>query len=591
MPELIMGGHFLTRPVAGDITTPEGFSDEQRAFMRTARGFVKKEVVPQVDRIEAKDLPLLRELIGKAGDLGLLMTDIPEAQGGLGLDKTTSMILAESMNGCSSWAVTYGAQVGIGMQPIVFFGDEAQKQKYLPRMGSGEWVGAYALTEAGAGSDAMGIKTRAVLDGDHYVLNGTKQWITNAGIADVFTVFAKVDGSKFTAFIVERGDPGVSVGPEEHKLGLRGSSTCELILEDARIPKDRVLGRIGRGHRIAFGILYMGRLKLGVATIGGTKDLIAEAVGYAQERRQFDRSIIEFGLIREKLARVAARLYACEAMGYRTAGLIDRYVEAPDPKGRSKDERVQLALEEYGIEAAILKIYGSELMDEAADEAMQIFGGYGYTEHFAIERIYRDSRINRIFEGTNEINRLLVAGNALRKSAKGKLPLDQVLAEIAPLLASGAPLPVFTGNAVLDRERHEVQRLKQLCAYAAHTAVQHNEEELDRRQDLLGTLADLITAVYAAESAVLRTAQMLDGKSAEELPAVLAMTRYIVDEANIEGQVLARRLVSCVLDDQALEAAYDDITRLTARPHEHSSRLLEIIAAQLGEDGGYKVPA
>jgi len=589
--DLIRGGHFLTRPLGDPIMCPERFSDEQREFKRTGLGFIKTKVVPKIPQIEGKDLPLLRQLIAQAGELGLLMSDVPEEHGGLGLDKTTSMILTEAMNGCGSWAVTYGAHIGIGMLPIVFFGNDEQKAHYLPKLASGEWVGAYALTEAGAGSDALNIRTKATLDGEHYVLNGTKQWITNAGIADVFVVFAKVDGQKFTGFIVERGDPGVTIGPEEHKLGLRGSSTCEVILEDARIPKDRVLGRIGRGHRIAFGILFFGRLKLGIGAIGGTKEILDRAIAYAKERRQFDRAIVEFGLIRHKLARVAARLYACEAMGYRTSGLIDDYITTPPLRNKSKEEHVQSALEEYGIESAILKVYGSELLDHAIDEAMQIHGGYGYTEHYDIERIYRDARINRIFEGTNEINRLLISGTLIRRSKKKQLPMAALAEQVQAELQQPDQLPQADPGDPLGQEKRAVERLKRLAAYAGHVAVSRNQVTIDERQDILGTFADLLVDAFAAESTVLRTAQLIADQGADKLPMARAITAYVVDECCASAEHKARLLVGCVLEGDELDAELKNITTLAARPPVRVFEQLEIIAAQLDEAETYRVPA
>ncbi|MBN2360839.1 MAG: acyl-CoA dehydrogenase family protein [Deltaproteobacteria bacterium] len=591
MAEIIPGGHFLVRPLGDRIVTPEGFSDEQREFMKTARDFVKKEIVPRAAAIEKKDLPLLRQLLAKAGELGFLSVDVPESCGGLGLDKTTSMILAEAMNGSGSWAVTFGAHVGIGTLPIVFFGNDAQRAKYLPKLASGEWVGAYALTEAGAGSDALGIRCKAELRGDRYLLNGTKQWITNAGMADVFTVFAKVDGSKFSAFVVERTDPGVSIGPEEHKLGLRGSSTCEVILEDAEIPADRLLGRVGRGHRIAFGILFLGRLKLGIAAIGGAKETLEVAIKYAKERRQFDRAIVEFGLIREKLARVASRLYACESMGYRTSGLIDAYVAEPPKKQRSHEEHVQSALEEYGIESAMLKVYGSEMLDFAVDEALQVFGGYGYTEHFDVERYYRDSRINRIFEGTNEINRLLVSGTLLRRVKKNELPLPALAQRVAAALDEPQRLPSYAAGEVLGGERQTVERLKWLAAHLATVAVANNKDELDQRQDLLGTLADLLIDAYAAESALLRTMQLVATHGADAVPVARAMTAVVVDECAAAAERQARLLAGCVLEGAALERTCGQIELLLRRPQPQLFGHLEAIAARLAEDEGYRIPA
>ena len=591
MPETLTGGAFMTRPIGDPIMTPERFSEEQLQFMRTAQGFVKHQVVPRIAEIEAKNNPLLRELLAKAGELGLLMCDVPEENDGLGLDKTTSMILQEHMAGSGSWAVTFGAQVGIGMLPIVFFGDPDQRAKYLPKLASGEWVGAYALTESAAGSDALNIRTKAVEDGDHYVLNGTKQWITNAGIADVFTVFAKVDGSKFSAFVVERGDPGVSIGPEEHKLGLRGSSTCEVILEDCRIPKDRLLGRVGRGARIAFGILFMGRLKLGLGALAGVKELLDLSLAYSAERRQFDRPISEFGLVRYKVARIASRQFALEAMGYRSSGLIDDYVAAPDPKGRSKTDRVQDALEEFGVEEAILKVYGSELLDFAVDEAMQIYGGYGFTEDYPIERIYRDSRINRIFEGTNEINRLLISGTLLRKARKKKLNLASLIDQARAALSAASVRPQFDDDKALANERGLAEQIKQLTAYAIGLVLEHRPDGLEDRQDIMGLLADLLIHSFAVESAVQRAVQMAQELGDRPQSTVVAMVQWLLEDSASQVERFARQVAACVLEGDALEAEADNIARLAKRPQVRDFALLEQIATQLYSDGTLKLPS
>lgn len=591
MSELIRGGQFLTRPLGDKVATPEHFSQEQHEFKRTTAGFVKKQVVPHIARIEAKDLDFLRQLIAQAGELGLLAVDVPEEYEGLGLDKTTSMIMAETMQGCGSWAVTYGAQVGIGMLPIVFFGDDQQKKKYLPKLSSGQWVGAYALTEAGAGSDALGIRCKAVADGDDYILNGTKQWITNAGMADVFIVFAKIDGSKFTGFIVERTDPGVTIGPEEHKLGLRGSSTCEVILEDARIPKDRVLGRVGRGARIAFGILFMGRLKLGIAAIGGAKEVLTQAIGYAAERKQFDRPILEFGLVRHKLAHMALRLYACESMGYRTAGLIDTFVDTPQKRAKTKEDRIQMALEEYGIESAILKVYGSEMLDFVVDEALQIHGGYGYTEHYDIERIYRDSRINRIFEGSNEINRLLISGTALRRAKKKQLSLNELAQQVEAELADPSKLPTFADSETLGAQKQIVERLKHMGAYVATATVEANADGLEQRQDILGTLADLFVDIYAAESSLLRTLQMVESQGLDKTQNAVTMTQAIVEECCADGTAKAKLALGTVLEGEALSRHLQNVARLTDRPTLPWFRLLERITGRLEQDSRYSMPA
>jgi alkylation response protein AidB-like acyl-CoA dehydrogenase len=418
------GGSFLFEPVgARPFMTPERFSETQRQFHATGQDFARKEVTPRAAALEKKDNALLRELLAKAGDLGLLGVDVPEEYGGLALDKTTSMLVAESQSAdYGGWSTTFGAHVGIGTLPIVFFGTPEQKAKYLPDLASGRKVAAYALSEAGSGSDALGARTVGKLspDGKHYVVNGGKMWITNGGFADVYVVFLQLQPGGFTALIVERGTPGFSSGREEHKLGIRGSSTTPLIFEDARIPVENVLGEIGKGHKIAFNILNVGRLKLAAFAVGGMKSALRGGIEYAAQRKQFGKPIVSFGLIREKLAQAAAQIYAAESMTYRAAGAIDDAIASAsggDAIGEAKDARAVMAgIEEYAVEASIMKVAGSEMLFHIIDEMLQIHGGNGFVEDYPIERAYRDNRVNRIFEGTNEINRLLIPGMVFKRA-------------------------------------------------------------------------------------------------------------------------------------------------------------------------------
>ncbi len=583
-PVIPAGGVFLLGPV-GDarVHAPEGFTEEQRMYYQTAYQFVTREVMPHVERLEKKDYKLLIELLRKAGDAGLLSIEIPEAYGGLDLDRTTSMLVAEAMTLFGTWSVTIGAHTGIGSLPIVFFGNDAQKEKYLPKLATAEWIACYALTESGSGSDALGAKTKAVLspDAKHYLLNGNKQFITNAGFADVFIVFAKIDGDKFTGFIVEKTMPGLVVGKEEHKLGLRGSSTCQLAFEDCKVPVENVLGQIGKGHRIAFGILNMGRLKLGVGTTGGSKNAIGVAYNYAKERKQFGKSILEFGLIREKLARMAARTYASESMAYRTTGLIDdklRVIEAEKGGEKANHELVIQTLEEYSIESSILKVFGSETLNFVIDEALQIHGGYGYIEDYHIERAYRDSRINRIFEGTNEINRMLVTGMLLKKAVKGQLPLMEAVQTLdAPLAAVPA--------GPLHAEREAAEQCKRMALTALKAAVETFGPALEERQEILAAIADVVIEAFAIESAVERTLEF-DGQN----PVRQALCKLFTFEAHQRAYDRARFCVCCALKGDALDKGLVSLDRWHKLAPIDPVAEREIILGGIAAVSGYPFP-
>jgi alkylation response protein AidB-like acyl-CoA dehydrogenase len=525
---------------------------EHRALAKTALEFSRNDVLPHAARIEGKDFPLLKELIRRAGELGLLGIDIDEAHGGLGLDATATLLVAESKSLLGSWSVTFGAQTCIGTLPIAFFGTEAQKAKYLPHLCSGALISAYALTEAGSGSDALGAKTRATrsADGRQWILNGSKQYITNAGFADVFVVFAKVDGEKFSAFIVDRDTPGFSVGPEEHKMGIRGSSTCPLTFEDARIPVENLLGAEGRGHVIAFNILNLGRLKLGAGVLGSMKHTLAMALDYVTTRAQFATPLIRFGLTREKLARMTAAIYAVESMAYRTAGLIDAHLAA----GASKLESV----EQFVIEASIMKVLGSEALGQVVDDALQLHGGIGYIEGCPVERAYRDARINRIFEGTNEINRLLVTGTLLKRVNRGQLEL-------------GVPSTESTPSA----------RLKQVAHFCLVSARERFGEQLDHHQLVLAAISDLIMEAYALDSVVVRNAQ------AEGAGWRTAVEQLCIDAGFQKATLAARKVLGSVFTGEALEAATRRANEWLTLPYSNAEATHELVATAVEAARGY----
>jgi alkylation response protein AidB-like acyl-CoA dehydrogenase len=538
------GGRWLVAPVGSSAQfTGADFSDDDLLYAKTAEDFVRGEVLPVLDRIEAKEEGLMPALLKRAGQLGLLMIDVPERWGGLGLRKTTSMLVSERSALCASFSVSWGAHTGIGSLPLVYYGTEAQKTRYLPKLATGEWLAAYALTEPQAGSDALAARTRATLQPDgSYRLTGTKQFITNAGFADLFTVFAKVDGERFTAFLVERATPGLSVGPEEHKLGIRGSSTRQLVLEDAPVAADRVLGEIGKGHKIAFNILNIGRFKLGAGSVGAAKDCLAIALDYARNRHQHGRAIASFGMIQRKLADMATRIYVADSMSYRTAGLMDA---AADAVGQdAPDARVvEQVIEEYTIEASVMKVFGTETLDFVADESLQILGGYGFTADYPVERHYRDARINRIFEGTNEINRLIIPATLVKKIGRGGLPylefLQQVEREIADQGASFPSPP----DGPLAREVRATEVAKRVIAYTAKVLIERSLDSLKDKQQHLELLANMIIDLYAMDSVVGRTLLLRGHGAADDSALRLAMTNVFVASANervIDG---ARRIL------------------------------------------------
>ncbi|CEE02564.1 putative acyl-CoA dehydrogenase [Caldibacillus thermoamylovorans] len=530
--EIVKGGSFIIEEIGPDqVFTPEDFTEEHLMIAKTTEDYVANEVMPVVEKLENHEFENSVKLLKHAGELGLLGTDVPEEYGGLGLDKITSALIAEKMSRAGGFSISHGAHVGIGSLPIVLFGNEEQKQKYLPKLASGELLAAYALTEPGSGSDALGAKTTAKLNeaGTHYILNGEKQWITNAGFADVFVVYAKVDGEKFTAFIVERTFPGVSTGAEEKKMGIKSSSTRTLILEDVPVPVENVLGEVGRGHVIAFNILNIGRYKLGVGAVGGSKSAFELTVKYAKERKQFNRTIASFNLTKEKLATLASEIYAAESSVYRTVGLFDERMGSFSEEEARDGKAIAASIAEYAIECSLNKFFSTEVLDHVVDEGVQIHGGYGFMQEYEIERAYRDSRINRIFEGTNEINRLLVPGTYVKKAMKGELPLfekAQSLQEELMML-----MPEEPGDEPLALQKYLVRNAKKIALMAAGLAVQKFGEKLEEEQEILVNIADIVSFTYAMESAVLRTEKAIARDGLEKSKQKLLYTEIFAQAA------------------------------------------------------------
>ena len=556
------GAWLIEESDPGSLMTPERLTGEHALIGQTAAEFMEKEVFPAAARLEQKDWALNRELLAKCGALGLLGTTVPEAYGGVALDKVSSLIVSEQLGRYASFATTAGAQANLTILPIYMFGTEAQKQKYLPGLVAGETVGAYCLSESGSGSDALGAKARAMRQADgSFVLSGEKMWITNGGFADVYIVFAKVDGEQFTAFLVERGWPGVASGKEEHKTGLHGSSTTPVIFQDVFVPADAVLGEVGKGHRVAFNVLNFGRLKLGAMCCGGNKRVIGEAAAYASQRKQFGVAIGTFGAIRHKLGEMTARQYALESLLYRTAGLIDaRLAEAPD-RDPDDGKPVLAAVEEYAVEASIAKVLGSEAADYIIDENVQIHGGNGFVRDYPAEGHYRDARVYRIFEGTNEINRLLIAGQLLKKAARNELPLIAAARQLQDEIMSPSLSVPEESDEPLAEERRAVTAFKKVVLMVAGTAMQRYGEALQHEQEILGLLADLLIDTYAAESAVLRAvdaAQRARPDAAHHADAARAFTHDAVGRI----ELAARGALAAIAEGDVLRTQLAALRRL-----------------------------
>ena len=585
----IFGGSFLLESRQPDeVFTPEDFSEQHQLIGQTAEEFALNEIVPNIEKVEHKDFSVTRDLLKKAGELGLSSAEIPEAYGGLEMDKVTAAVIADHIAKYAGFATTWGGHTGIGTLPIVYFGTEEQKKKYLPRLAAGEIVGAYALSESTSGSDALNCRTRAVLsaDGKHYILNGEKMWITNAGFADLFTVFAKVDGEKFTAFLVEKGFPGFSVGAEEHKMGIRGSSTCPIILNDCKVPVENLLGDVGKGHLIAFNILNIGRFKLGAMCVGGGRVSLENAIGYAKQRKAFSKVIADFGLVREKIANMATLLYVGESLVYRTVAMMDAALGDVDKSAAGAAKQTLKAIEEYAVECSIIKVWGSEMIDYIVDETVQIYAGYGFVEEYPAERAYRDARINRIFEGTNEINRLIITGFLLKRAMTGQLPLMPAIKKLMDEVLSG-PTGAEEMEGPLAEERKMVAQAKKLGLFAAGAATQKYMQAIQDQQEVMGAIADMTIEVYAMESAVLRTQKMVASKGEEGAALPLRMTRVYLSQAMEKVESAARKVIAAVADGDMLRTQLAILRRLAKYEPFNTIELRQEIASKMIERGKY----
>ncbi|MFC1488564.1 acyl-CoA dehydrogenase family protein [Thermodesulfobacteriota bacterium] len=581
---IFSGGEFLITDVKPeDVFIPEDLTKEHKMIYSAAKDFVKKEIMPIVEQIEEKDEKLSRSLLMMAGELGLNGTDIPEEYDGEGMDKISTCLVTEALGASSSFATTHSAHTGIGTLPIVYFGTEEQKKKYLPKLASGEWMAAYCLTESSAGSDALNAQTTAVLseDGKYYLLNGEKIFITNGAWADLFIVYAKVDGEKFTGFIVERGFPGVSHGAEEIKLGIRGSSTTSVIFKDCRVPVENVLFEIGKGHKIAFNTLNIGRYKLGVSVTGGSKIVLAEAVKYANSRVQFGQKISSFGMIKNKLADMAIRTFMIESIVYRLAAMIDDKLGALDPEARKLGTENAKAMEEYAVECSIAKIFGSEVLDFCVDELVQIHGGYGYVAEYPAERIYRDARINRIFEGTNEINRLLIPGTIVKRAMGGRLGLIDAIQAVEEEVQDDSPTLIMPDISALAAQEQMIKMSKKILLMTAGIAVNKLLATLEQEQEVLAMLADMIIEIYAMESGLVRARKLMNKKGEKKAEYHVAAVKVYVNDTIPKIIHWARQVLAFVETGDALSARISAVERLAAYQPVDTVTLRRLIAEKI----------
>ncbi|HEV2578903.1 MAG TPA: acyl-CoA dehydrogenase family protein [Acidobacteriaceae bacterium] len=582
----VTGGSFLIEDLTpAEVFTTEDLSLEQRQIVETTTQFAENRIATQIAEIESKHFEVSRTLMREAGELGLLGVDVPEEYGGVELDKITSALVVDHISVSGSFSVTFSAHTGIGTLPIVWYGTNEQKKKYLPKLASGEWIAAYALSEASAGSDAMNIRTTARLtaDGKHYLLNGEKMWISNAGLADLFTIFAKIDGEQFSAFLVEAGTPGMTIGQEEHKLGIRGSSTCPVVLNDCRVPVENLLGEAGKGHHIAFNILNVGRYKLGAAAVGGARGILRDGIRYAKDRVAFGKPIASFGLVQKKIAECAADVFAGEAAATRIVGAIDDALSSLDKTSSTYSQEVQKGIEEFAVECSILKVWGSEMVGRVTDEVLQIYGGYGYVEEFPAERAYRDARIHRIFEGTNEINRLIITGWIIKRAMQGKLRLmpaiqkvmDEVMNRNDGRASSDGPLA----------EEHAVlASAKKVGLFCAGVATQRFGMQLADQQEIMGDLADILIEVLVLESAILRAEKMQLNK-----PLGPKLAKYYSIRSFNVIRNAAERVIGAAAEGDMLQTSSAMLRRLTRHEPVNMAVLGREIAAAMIDAGRYAI--
>ena len=586
----LIGGSFLIQEHnIDDVFTPEDLSEEHQQIVQTTQEFAKNEIIPNLEKIEHKEFAVTRELIRKACEIGIGNVDIPEQYGGADMDKISSAIINEHISVSGSFSVSFGGHTGIGTLPIVYFGTPEQKAKYLPRLATGEMIAAYALSESTSASDAMNARAKAVLspDGKEWILNGEKMWITNGGFADVYIVFAKVDGDKFSAFIVEREFPGFQAGAEEKKMGIRGSSTTPIIMNDCRVPKENLLGEIGKGHVIAFNTLNIGRYKLGAGVIGGARHSLNNSIAYAKQRKAFGKTLADFGMIKEKLATMAVEIYTGESMSYRTVGMIDAALSEIDRSAPDVYKQTAKGIEEYAVECSILKVWGSEMIDHVVDETVQIFGGYGFVEEYPAERSYRDARVNRIFEGTNEINRMIITGWLLKRAMSGQLALMPAIKKLTDEVMSGTSGEPIEGP--LAAERTLVSNAKKAGLMLAGAASQKYMMALSEQQEILGAIADMVIETYAMDSVVLRTQKLIERQGEGRTQHAVAMAQVSLALSLNKIEAAARKVVAAVAEGDMLRTQLVILRRLFKYEPFNTIALTQQIANRIVEAGKYVI--